>query len=60
VLGEKPEIPSRSCLKGVQPVTEGALIVKEGERLVALKESRTYSNREKAKKRVRAKVGKLL
>jgi hypothetical protein len=36
---------------------EGALIVKEGERLAALKESRARSNREKVKKRVRAKVG---
>jgi hypothetical protein len=36
---------------------EGALIVKEGERLAALKESRARGNREKAKKRVRTKVG---
>jgi hypothetical protein len=36
---------------------EGALTVEEGERLAALKESRARSNREKAKKRVRAEVG---
>jgi hypothetical protein len=36
---------------------ERALIVEEGERLAALKESGARGNREKAKKRVRAKVG---
>jgi hypothetical protein len=36
---------------------EGVLIVKEGERLAVLKESGARSNREKAKKRVRAEVG---
>ena len=36
---------------------EGALIVKEGEQLAALKESGVRGDRKKAKKRVRAKVG---